>query len=62
MGGDPVEVCRWFASRDPHQPCAFPQREGTKGLYERYTEVFIDEGEIDMVRGDEELLKPKYTG
>ena len=30
-------------------------------VYERYTEVFVDEGEIDMFAVMKELVKQKYT-
>ena len=60
MGGDPVEVCRWFASRDRINHVHFRNVKVQKP-YERYTEVFIDEGENDMFAVMKELVKHKYT-
>jgi len=60
MNGDPVEVCRWFASRDRINHAHFRNVKVQKP-YERYTEVFIDEGENDMFAVMKELVKQKYT-
>jgi mannonate dehydratase len=60
MGGDPVEVCRWFASRDRINHVHF-RNVKVQRVYERYTEVFIDEGDIDMFAVMNELVKQKYT-
>jgi mannonate dehydratase len=60
MGGDPVEVCRWFASRDRINHVHF-RNVKVQRAYERYTEVFIDEGENDMFAVMKELVKHKYT-
>ena len=60
MAGDPVEVCRWFASRDRINHVHFRNVKVQKP-YERYTEVFIDEGENDMFAVMKELVKQKYT-
>ncbi|PYR88430.1 MAG: hypothetical protein DMF84_28485 [Acidobacteria bacterium] len=60
MGGDPVEVCRWFASRDRINHVHFRNVKVQKP-YERYTEVFIDEGENDMFAVMKELVKQKYS-
>ena len=60
MGGDPVEVCRWFASRDRINHVHFRNVKVQKP-YERYTEVFIDEGENDMFAVMKELVRQKYT-
>jgi len=60
MGGDPVEVCRYFASRDRINHVHFRNVQ-VKTPYERYTEVFIDEGENDMFAVMRELVKQKYT-
>jgi len=60
MGGDPVDVCRWFASRDRINHMHF--RNVKVGQpYVRYTEVFIDEGENDMCAVMKELVKHKYS-
>ena len=60
MGGDPVEVCRWFGSRDRINHVHF-RNVTVQKPYERYTEVFIDEGENDMFSVMKELVKQKYT-
>lgn len=60
MGGDPVEVCRWFGSRDRINHVHFRNVKVEK-TYERYTEVFIDEGENDMFAVMKELVRQKYT-
>jgi mannonate dehydratase len=60
MGGDPVEVCRWFGSRDRINHVHFRNVKVQKP-YERYTEVFIDEGENDMFSVMKELVRQKYT-
>jgi mannonate dehydratase len=60
MGGDPVEVCRWFGSRDRINHVHFRNVKVQK-VYERYTEVFIDEGENDMFSVMQELIRQKYT-
>jgi len=60
MGGDPVDICRWFGSRDRINHVHFRNVKVQKP-YERYTEVFIDEGENDMFAVMKELIKQKYT-
>ena len=60
MGQDPVEVCRYFASRDRINHVHFRNVKVVKP-YERYTEVFIDEGENNMFAVMKELVKNKYT-
>ncbi len=60
MGHDPVEVCRYFGSRDRINHAHFRNVKVMKA-YERYTEVFIDEGEVDMFAVMKELVKQKYS-
>lgn len=60
MGGDPVEVCRYFASRDRINHVHFRNVKVQKP-YARYTEVFIDEGDNEMFGVMRELVKQKYT-
>jgi len=60
MNGDPVEVCRWFASRDRINHMHF-RNVRVQQPYERYTEVFLDEGENDMFAVMKELVKHKYA-
>ena len=60
MGGDPVEVCRYFGSRDRINHVHFRNVKVEKP-FERYTEVFIDEGVNDMFAVMKELVRQKYT-
>jgi mannonate dehydratase len=60
MGQDPVEVCRYFASRDRINHMHFRNVKVVKP-YQRYTEVFIDEGENNMFTVMRELVRNKYT-
>jgi mannonate dehydratase len=60
MGADPVEVCRFFASRDRINHVHF-RNVKVQRPNERYTEVFIDEGDNDMFAVMKELVKAKYT-
>ena len=60
MGEDPVEVCRYFGSRDRINHVHFRNVKVQKP-YERYTEVFIDEGENNMFAVMRELVRQKYT-
>jgi mannonate dehydratase len=60
MGEDPVEVCRYFASRDRINHMHYRNVRVIKP-YERYTEVAIDEGQVDMFGVMKELVRNKYT-
>jgi mannonate dehydratase len=60
MGEDPVEVCRYFARRDRINHMHFRNVRVQKP-YERYTEVSIDEGQVDMFGVMKELVRNKYT-
>jgi mannonate dehydratase len=60
MGEDPVEVCNYFGSRDRINHVHFRNVKVQKP-YERYTEVFIDEGVNNMFAIMKELVKVKYT-
>src|SRR5262249_28684800 len=60
MGHDPVDVCNYFASRDRINHVHF-RNVKVKKPYERYTEVFIDEGENNMFAVMKELMKHKYA-
>ena len=59
MGQDPVEVCHYFGSRDRINHVHFRNVKVRKP-YERYSEVFIDEGENNMFAVMRELVKLKY--
>ena len=61
MGEDPVEVCRYFASRKRINHVHY-RNVRVKKPYEKYTEVFIDEGQVNMFGVMKELIKQKYTG
>jgi len=59
MGEDPVEVCRYFGSRDRINHVHF-RNVRVRVPYEKYTEVFLDDGEIDMFAVMRELVNSKY--
>lgn len=61
MGQDPVEVCRYFASRKRINHMHYRNVKVIKP-YERYTEVSIDEGQVDMFAVMKEVVRNKYTG
>jgi len=60
MGEDPIEVCRYFASRDRINHMHFRNVLVMKP-YERYTEVWIDEGLNNMFAVMKELVKNNYS-
>ena len=59
MGDDPVAVCRYFASRDRINHAHFRNVLVMKP-YERYTEVWLDEGLNNMFAVMKELVRHKY--
>ncbi len=59
MGEDPVEVCRYFGSRDRINHMHF-RNVRVRKPYEKYTEVFIDEGQVDMFGVMKEVVRQKY--
>jgi mannonate dehydratase len=59
MGHDPVEVCRYFGSRDVINHVHF-RNVRVEAPNEKYTEVFIDEGVNDMFAVMKELVRQKY--
>ena len=61
MGEDPVEVCRYFANRKRINHMHF-RNVIVRKPYEKYAEVFIDEGQVDMFGVMKELVKQKYSG
>jgi mannonate dehydratase len=59
MAHDPVEVCRYFSKRDCINHVHFRNVLMRKPR-ENYTEVFPDEGEVNMVAVMKELVRQKY--
>jgi len=59
LGEDPVEVCRYFGSRDRINHVHF-RNVRVERPREKYTEVFLDEGEVDMFGVMKELVRQKY--
>ena len=59
MGQDPVEVCRYFGERDCINHVHFRNVRVEKP-YEKYTEVFLDEGQVNMFAVMKELVRQKY--
>lgn len=60
MGEDPVTVCRYFGSRDRINHVHF-RNVRVRKPYESYTEVWLDEGQVDMFAVMKELVKQKYS-
>lgn len=60
MGENPIEVCRYFASRDRINHVHFRNVIVVKP-YERYNEVWIDEGMNNMFLVMKELVKNQYA-
>ncbi len=60
MGHDPVEVCRYFGTRDRINHVHY-RNVRVRKPYDDYTEVFIDEGENDMFAVMRELVAVKYS-
>jgi len=59
MGENPVEVCQYFSSRDRINHVHF-RNVRVRKPYENYSEVFIDEGQVDMFAVMKELIRNKY--
>ena len=60
MGENPVDVCKYFGERDCINHVHF-RNVRVKVPYEEYTEVFIDEGQINMFAVMKELVRQKYS-
>jgi mannonate dehydratase len=60
MGADPVEVCRYFGTRDRINHVHF-RNVRVETPYERYTEVFPDDGQVNMFGVMQELVRQKYS-
>jgi mannonate dehydratase len=61
LGEDPVEVCRYFATRKRINHVHF-RNVVVRKPYNDYTEVFPDNGQVDMFAVMRELVRNKYTG
>ena len=61
MGEDPVEVATYFASRKRINHMHYRNVMVVKP-YERYTELFIDAGMVDMFGVMKAVVKNQYTG
>ncbi|MDQ2899051.1 MAG: mannonate dehydratase [Acidobacteriota bacterium] len=59
MGHDPVEVCKYFGKKDRINHVHY-RNVRVRKPYEKYTEVFIDEGENNMFAVMKELVRVKY--
>jgi mannonate dehydratase len=59
MAEDPVEVCRWFGERDRINHVHYRNVRVRRASVD-YTEVFLDEGEVDMFAVMRELVRLKY--
>jgi mannonate dehydratase len=59
MGEDPVAVCRYLGERDCINHVHF-RNVIVRKPYVDYTEVFLDDGEVDMFGVMKELVRQKY--
>jgi len=59
LGEDPVEVCRYFGDRDCINHVHF-RNVRVEVPREKYTEVFLDEGQVDMFAVMKELVRQRY--
>jgi len=60
LGEDPVAVARYFGARDCVNHVHF-RNVIVRKPYEKYTEVFLDEGQVDMFAVMRELVRQKYS-
>jgi mannonate dehydratase len=59
LGEDPVSVCRYLGERDRINHVHF-RNVVVRRPYVDYTEVFLDEGQVDMFAVMKELVRQKY--
>ena len=59
MGEDPVAVCRYLGERDVINHVHF-RNVRVRKPYIDYTEVFLDEGQVNMFAVMKELVRQKY--
>jgi mannonate dehydratase len=60
LGEDPVEVCRYFGERDRINHVHY-RNVRVRRPYLDYTEVFPDEGQVNMFSVMKELVRQKYS-
>jgi mannonate dehydratase len=60
LGEDPVTVARYFGERDCINHVHY-RNVIVRKPYEKYTEVFLDEGQVDMFAVMKELVRLKYS-
>ena len=60
MGEDPVAVCRYLGERDVINHVHF-RNVVVRKPYVDYTEVFLDDGQVDMFAVMKELVRQKYA-
>ncbi len=60
LGEDPVEVCRYFGERDRINHVHY-RNVRVRKPYVSYTEVFPDEGQVNMYAVMKELVRQKYS-
>jgi mannonate dehydratase len=59
LGEDPVAICRWMGDRDCINHVHY-RNVVVRKPYVDYTEVFIDEGQVNMFAVMKELIRQKY--
>lgn len=59
LGEDPVAICRWLGERDCINHAHY-RNVIVRKPYIDYTEVFIDEGQVNMFAVMKELVRQKY--
>jgi mannonate dehydratase len=59
LGEDPVAVCRWLGARDRINHVHF-RNVVVRRPYVDYTEVFLDDGQVDLFGVMRELVRQKY--
>ena len=60
MGEDPVAVCRYLGERDLINHAHF-RNVRVRNSYVDYTEVFLDEGQVNLFAVMKELVRQKYA-
>lgn len=60
LGEDPIAVAKYFGARDVINHVHY-RNVIVRKPYEKYTEVFLDEGQVNMFAVMQELVKMKYS-